>query len=90
MHIDFLPLKQHTHFVLLVEANASVTERDRKCILVNALQKSRPQGPMNFDCRLKYSSRQSLELMAHRASDAVFSRFRVFVFTFSAPARAQD
>jgi len=57
MKTNLLPLKEHAYFVLPLEADPSVVERSYEGILVNALQKPRPQGPMNFNGGLEDASR---------------------------------
>ena len=55
----------NVHFVLPFEANATATERDWKCIFIDAFHRPRSQDPMNVDRRLEDPSRQHFELMTH-------------------------
>ena len=74
-----LPFEPDPHTVLPVEANASVAEGNRKGVLVNTLEKPRPQAPMNFNGGLQNTPRRRLEFMSASLSHFGFSLFRAFV-----------
>jgi len=73
------PFKPDPHSVLPVEADAAVTERNGKGVLVDALKKPRPQTPVNFNGGFQDAPRDRLEFMPDSLSHFVLSLFRDFV-----------